>query len=414
MSVSTALPSERSLHDPKRHLKLAIISSIIPKRCGIATFSRDLLAGIHEANNGVEVMAVAAETAEESFEYQLNVVARIHTDRRESYAEAASTLNRLRPDMVSLQHEFGLYGGAMASFIQNGSSHTAPTGDYILDLVSALEMPVITTLHTVLPSPDPSRREVIRRLGELSHSVVAMTEDSCKILARDYGIPKEKIAMIHHGVTVVPQIPTAEAKKHLGLDRSEPILMISGLIGANKSIDTLLRAMPAILEKHPSTKLYVLGQTHPNILAHSGEAYRDSLTALATELGVSSQLVFVNRYLSLPELLEYLQSADIYLTLHKDPEQAASGTLAYALGAGLAAVSTPYRYAKEMLHDDRGRIVGFDQVEELSATVNNILSDTTLYNSLRDNAYALGKQMSWPIVGADYLAIITRATTPVA
>ncbi len=411
MNTTTTPQSEHSLNGSAHNLKIAIISSIIPKRCGIATFSRDLLEGIRSNVPGVEVIAVAAETADEHFDYELNVVATVHTDKRETYAAAATVINQAKPDVVLLQHEFGLYGGSFTKFERNGRMHSDPTGDYIFDLLDNLEMPFITTLHTVLPTPDEARRDVIHRIAEMSLKVVAMTQDSCDILVRDYDVDASKIVMIHHGVTLVEQIDTYVAKPRLGIDPDDAVLMISGLIGENKSIDVAIKALPAIITANPQAKLYVVGQTHPNIIAHKGEAYRESLIALADELGVSDHLVLVNKYLDLPELLEYLQTADIYLTLHKDPEQAASGTLAYALGAGLVAFSTPYRYAKEVLADGRGRLVDFDDAAGLAQAVNEVLGNTELYNDIRAKAYAIGRQMSWPLVGARYLDEIAAITT---
>jgi glycosyltransferase involved in cell wall biosynthesis len=389
----------------KTRLRAGLISSYVPKKCGIATHSRDLIEAIYN-HSGFDWRLIAAEDTKDSYSYNGREIAILKKDSLSSYEVAAKAMNDWGPDIVLLAHEFGLYGGSWTDFEQNGIARHDPTGDFILTLINKLSAPIITTLHTVLPEPDEVRRDVMRSISERSTKLITMTEDARKTLNFYYDIDEKHIEVIPHGV---PQ-PTKSDKKlvleELGLDSNRFYLLITGLIGPNKSIDLVIKALPEIIKRHPEVTLLVVGQTHPDILAAVGEVYRESLVSLAAELSVSKSLQFVNEYLPIEKLVDYFTIADIYLTIHKDPEQSASGTLAYALGCGLAAISTPYRYAKEVLADGRGFLVPFDSSQAITNQVNNLIEDTTLRQQTGEKAMAFGSLMTWEKVADAYVNLI--------
>lgn len=390
----------------RNNLRLGLIGSWVPKKCGIATFGRDLAQGMQANDPSIEVFVAAAEEPNDVYQYDDAVVAKLKTDDPHQYTNAGKLFNQLAPDVVLLQHEFGLYGGHWADFTHGGVKHHDPTGDYIFDTIDHLKMPVITTFHTVLPYPDPTRKEVTRRISERSVIVVTMTQDSKRILCADYQIPENKIIVIPHGVPKQPEKNRVEVLKKLGLAEDKYYLVVTGLLSPNKGVDIIINALPGILINHPEVHLLVVGQTHPQVMAHSDETYRKSLIALAKELKVDGSVTFVNRYLKTDELMEYLSASDIYLTIHRDPEQSASGTLAYAVGTDLVTISTPYRYAQEILANGRGFIVPFEDPGAIAIAVNRLIEDRDLATRTKMKLQAYGREMQWPAVGQAYLKII--------
>ena len=392
----------------KKSIRVGLISSYVPKKCGIATYSRDLIEAMAQ-HEGFDWRLIGAEDALDSHSYGDRLIAVIKKDSLASYKTAAKAMNDWHPDVVLLGHEYGLYGGNWVDIIHNGEKQHNPTGDYILTLINALSAPVITTLHTVLPEPDAIRRDVMRSISERSSKIVAMTNDAKETLKFYYDIGEKQIAVIPHGV---PQ-PVHRDKKivlnELALDSSRFYLLITGLIGPNKGIDLVVKALPNIIKRHPEVVLLVVGQTHPGIIATEGEVYRESLVTLANKLGVSKSLQFVDEYLPLEKLVDYFTIADIYLTIHKDPEQAASGTLAYALGCGLASISTPYRYAKEVLANGCGFLVPFDSPPAIVKQINTLMENKLLLQQTREKAAVLGRSMSWEKVGNAYLKLLRDA-----
>ncbi|MBW4060974.1 glycosyltransferase [Candidatus Saccharibacteria bacterium] len=387
-------------------LHVGWVSSYVPKRCGIATFSRDLIGGIELADPTIRISISAAESDADELTYGPYVVTTTNNSNPESFTAAGKKLAGMQLNALVVQHEFGLFGGNLTNFERDGKAIHQPLGDNIFRLINAADVPVIVTLHTVLPDPDDERREIVWKLADKAAAMVTMTNGAKEVLVDKYGIDAEKIRVIPHGVPSVTPVDAKSSKAELGLPADEPIMMITGLIGGNKGIDIAINALPRILKEYPKLKLYVVGQTHPDILAYSGETYRESLMELARELGVADSLVFVNKYLPVEELVKYLRASDLYLTLHGDPEQAASGTLAYAMGAGLVSISTPYRYAQEVLSDDRGLLVPFNDDNAFSAAVLSILGDPVRYAAMRKRAQAYGASMSWPIVGRSYSDLI--------
>jgi glycosyltransferase involved in cell wall biosynthesis len=387
-------------------LRLGFIGSFLPKKCGIATFSRDLMNGISYNFPSNEIVVAAAEKDNESYKYSKSVISVLKTGNINTYRQAAAAFNQIKLDAVLLQHEFGLYGGKWTKFVHEGVHHNDPTGDNIFALLDNLSTPIITTLHTVLPYPDPARKQVTRRIAERSAMVVTMSQDSKRILCADYQIPESKIVVIPHGVPnkVVKSRPNI--LKDLNLDVKNFYLVITGLISANKGIDLVIKALPKILDKHPNARLLVVGQTHPQVLAIDGESYRQDLMSTAKKLKVRSAITFINKYLETEDLMEYISAADIYLTPHRDPEQSASGTLAYAVGTDRLTISTPYRYAQELLGRGRGFLVPFEDPVSIAYTVNRLIDDTDLQEKTRKNLKAYGSKMAWPVVGKSYLKII--------
>jgi glycosyltransferase involved in cell wall biosynthesis len=390
----------------KSKLRVGLISSYVPKRCGIATYSRDLIEAMNNNHKDFDWRLIAAEDTKDSYSYGDRTIAVIKKDSLASYKAAAKAMNDWQPDVVLLQHEFGLYGGSWVDIERNSKKRHDPTGDYILTLINSLSAPIATTLHTVLPEPDEVRRDVLRSISKRSSRLITMTEDAQHTLDFYYDIDEQHVAVIPHGVPQPVRRDKKLVRKELGLDNNRFYLLITGLIGHNKGIDLVIRALPKILEYHPEVTLLVVGQTHPGILAVEGEAYRESLVRLANELGVSESLQFVNEYLPTDKLVDYYTIADIYLTIHSDPEQSASGTLAYALGCGLVAISTPYRYAKEVLADGRGFLVPFQSPSAIVDQVNILIDNPTLQQQTRKKAAAFGKLMSWGKVGDAYLRLL--------
>jgi glycosyltransferase involved in cell wall biosynthesis len=391
----------------KNKLKVGLISSYVPKKCGIATHSRDLIEAMCDYAN-FDWHVIAAEDANDSYSYGDREIAIVKKSSLKSYKTAAKAMNDWQPDIVLLAHEFGVYGGSWVNLKNNGQIQHEPTGDYILPLLTALKAPVITTFHTIIPEPDKTRLDIIKKISARSSKLITMTEDAMHTLNCFYDIDEQHIKVIPHGVPHPALKNKQLIIKELSLDSKRFYLLVTGLIGPNKGIDAIIRALPQIIKHHPEVILIVVGQTHPSILADVGESYRKSLVKLAAELNVARHLQFVNEYLPTDKLVDYLTVADIYLTIHNDPEQAASGTLAYALGCGLVSISTPYRYAKEVLADCRGFLVPFNSFSAIADQVNILVSDKQLQQETKKKALEFGKLMGWDTVGAAYMKIVNE------
>lgn len=332
-----------------KNLRLGLIGSYVPKKCGIATFGRDLINSIKDNLPNTKVFIAAAETGSESYQYDNSVVTIMKTTSKQSYRKAAEKLNDANVDLVLLQHEFGLFGGKRINVKVDGAIKDYPSGDYILETIINLKNPLITTLHSVVPHPDPGRRKVIKRIMDKSVAVITMTQNSKTILIADYAADESKVFVIHHGVPIKPKKSRSEIIKKLNLDEHTFYLTMTGLLSDNKGIDLVIKALPAILNKHPDCHLLVIGQTHPQIMAIHDEKYRKSLIDLAKKLKVEQSITFINEFLETKDLMEYLSISSLHLTPYRDPDQAASGTLAYAIGSDIVIISTPYRYAQELL-----------------------------------------------------------------
>lgn len=369
------------------------LSTFPPRRCGLATFVSNLMTGVEAAGWHGRVIAVSDHAG--AYDYGRAVIGEIRQGYPADYRAAADFLNRARCPVVNLHHEYGIFGG----------EH----GDLVLELVERLQRPLVVTLHTVLLRPLAAQRDIIRRLGERAAALVVMTETGRRLLREVYGIDPSLVQVIPHGVPAVRAWSRREIRRRLGL-AGRQVLCTFGLINPGKGIEYMLHALPGIARRHPKVLYLVLGQTHPVVRRLYGETYRQHLVSLATDLGVSEHVRFVDTYLTEAELTDYLLAADVYVTPYLGEEQIVSGTLAYALGLGKAIVSTPYLYARELLAGTRGLLVEFRNAQALEQAVNRILGSFRLRRQLGQRAAALGMTMTWPRVGARYAALFREVT----
>ena len=382
---SFAILKEGSLPLPTR---IAFIGNYLPRQCGIATFTTDLSTALATEYGNERVLAIAVNDPGASYDYPDRVRLEIEQEDLASYDRAAEFLNFNGNDLVSLQHEYGIYGG--------------PAGGYILKLLRKLKMPVVTTLHTVLRDPDAEQRQVMEELTTLSDRLVVMSELAAQFLREVYAVPNEKIDVILHGVPDLPFMDPNYFKDQFGTE-GKSVLLTFGLLSPNKGIENVIRALPAILAKQPNVVYIVSGVTHPHIRKREGEKYRDGLRSLAEELGVSPQLIFNNRFVSAEELVEQVGAADIYITPYRQEAQVVSGTLAIALGAGKAIISTPYWHAKELLADGRGILVPFDEPGAIAASVIDLLENDAKRHAMRKRAYLHSRSTTWPRTARAYM-----------
>ena len=324
--------------------RIAFVGNYLPRQCGIATFTTDLCTALAVEYGEGRLFAIPVNDPESSYDYPEQVRLELEQEELASYERAAEFLNFNGNDLVCVQHEYGIYGGV--------------AGRNILTLLHKLNMPVVTTLHTVLRDPDPEQRMVLEEIARLSDRLIVMSEQAAQFLREVYGVPNEKIDVIPHGVPDFQFMDPNYYKDRFGTE-GKSVLLTFGLLSPNKGIENVIRALPAILARHPNVVYIVSGVTHPHIRKRDGERYREELKALAEELGVSSNLILVNRFVSAEELVEHVGAADIYITPYRQEAQIVSGTLAIALGAGKAIISTPYWHAKELLADNRGVLVPF-------------------------------------------------------
>lgn len=368
--------------------KAAFIGNYLPRKCGIATFTTDLCEHLMQQEGAPSCIVVAMNDVQSGYAYPPPVRFEINATQREQYDIAADFLNVSQVDIVCLQHEYGIFGGKY--------------GNWIIPLLRDLSMPIVATLHTVLKEPSREQREVLCHLGDICDRLVVMSRRAITFLKEIYGIPEEKIVLIPHGIPDMPFVDPNYFKDELGL-AGKLLICGFGLLGPGKGIEYMIEALPAILQKVPNAHYLYAGATHPHILREQGESYRQSLLSRIERLGIQNHVTFINRFVSLQELCQYLGAADVYVTAYPNPAQITSGTLAYAMGLGKAVVSTPYWYAEEMLADERGVLVGFTNPEELASAVSNLLLDDVKRNSIRKRAYQYCRSMVWPQVAQSYL-----------
>jgi glycosyltransferase involved in cell wall biosynthesis len=373
--------------------RTAVIGNYLPRLCGIATFTTNFVRSIQKADPAIECFAVAMNDTPDGYKYPLDVKFEINQDILSEYDLAAEYMNFQQIDLVSLQHEFGIYGGH--------------EGEYILHLLEKLRMPVVTTLHTILEKPTDKQHHVLTELARQSSRVVVMAEKAFDFLTTIYNVPADKIRLIQHGIPDMPFVDSNFYKDQFGMEGKKVILTF-GLLSKNKGIEYMIKAMPGITEKNPDVVYIILGATHPNVKKNEGEEYRHSLERLSRQLGVEDKVVFVNRFVDIKELREFLGAADIYVTPYLAEAQITSGTLAYALGVGKATVSTPYWYARELLSDDRGILVDFRDEMGLTSAINKLLEDEVERNSMRKKAYLYSRNAIWPQVANDYISVFNE------
>ena len=367
---------------------ISLIGNSLPRRCGIATFTSDLADAIDAVAPDIGVHTVAMNDRAEGYRYPNRVWFEINQNRLGEYKLAADFLNMGNVDVVSLQHEFGIFGGK--------------AGDYLYDLLRRLRMPVVATLHTVLRDPSPEYRAGLMQLAELCDRFVVMADRAYDFLTDIYGIDKSRIRLIHHGIPDVPFVDPNFYKDQFNVEGKKVILTF-GLLGPSKGLENMIEALPRIVAKHPDVVYMVLGATHPGVLAHSGEDYRLGLQRRAKELNVDKHIRWFNKFVELDELVEFLGAADVYVTPYENEAQITSGTLAYALGTGKATVATPYWYAQEMLAEGRGRLVPFKNTDAMADAIIDLFTNETSRHAMRKKAYQFTRAMRWSTVAGQYL-----------
>ncbi len=377
--------------------KIAFIASFPPRKCGIATFTSDLIENVtNVAKEHFEPIVIAMRTSD-TIEYKHPVKFEIRQNVKQDYISAADYINFSHVDLVCLQHEFGLFGG--------------DAGSYINLLLNRLNAPVITTLHTILEEPEPPYYDAMIDLCSLSYKVITMNEYGVVMLKNIYGIPQNKIELIPHGIPDLPFVDSNYYKHKFGMENRKTILTF-GLLSKNKNIEVMLKALPKIIEAEPSVLYVILGMTHPSVVKQEGEAYRFKLLQMVKDLKLKDNVIFHNRFVNGQELENFLCSADIYVTPYLNREQLTSGTLAFAVGAGKPVISTPYWAATELLADGRGIITPFGDFYKLAEAVIQILKDDKLLYNIRRKAYDYGRSRTWSKIGQNYWKLFKNKNIP--
>lgn len=370
---------------------IVLIGDYPPRRCGIATFTCDVRKALMDARPdllGCEIYALT--DLEGAYAYPPEVTCEIRQEEIGDYLAAADRLNATRPDLIFVQHEFGIYGG--------------PAGEHLTALLEATDRPVIMQVHTVLETPNDDQRRVFERLLTRAARVIVMAGHGQELLRRVWGVADDKIQLIPHGAPDRPLSDTAPFKQALGLGDHE-MLFTFGLLSPGKGLENVIRALPRIVAERPKALYVVLGATHPNLVLQEGERYRESLHALAATLGVAGHVRLIDDYTDTPRLVEYLQAADIYITPYLNPQQITSGTLAYAAALGRPIVSTPYWHAAELLADGRGRLAPFGSSEAIADEVIDLLNHPDARTALSERIYAAGRQTIWSRIGERMIAL---------
>jgi len=375
-------------------MKLAYIGTYPPRECGIGTFTRNLYKSMvtnsDTTKDSVEGFIVAMNDHDQTYHYPEEVKLTIRQEHQRDYLEAVNFINHNGADICILEHEFGIYGG------QNGI--------YILPLLYRLEIPLIVTLHTIVKSPSYNEKAVLQEICKMAHKIIVMSHKAIEFLTSIYKVDKEKIVYIEHGVPDI-QFNREQSKKELKFENKK-LFLTFGIISRNKGIETVIKALPKVIDKYPDVLYMVLGKTHPNVLRHSGEEYRNYLQLLTKRLHLGNHVVFINEFINQKELFKYLSASDIYITPYLNEAQITSGTLSYAVGVGSAVISTPYWHASELLEDGRGRLFNFNDSEGLSTILLELLDNPDVLNGLRKKAFDYGRTITWPKSGGKYVALL--------
>jgi glycosyltransferase involved in cell wall biosynthesis len=389
--ISAARPRLQS--KPSLPSRIAVIGNYLPRQCGIATFTTDLCAAISAEYGTARLLALPVNDTDQAYDYPARVRGSLAQEDIASYQQAAEFLNFNNIDMVCLQHEYGIFGG--------------PAGSHILHLLRYLKMPVVTTLHTVLREPNPDQRMVMTEIAELSDRLIVMSQLSSQFLQEIFKVPECKIDMVPHGVPDLPFLDPNFYKDRFGVE-GKAVLLTFGLLSPNKGIENVIQALPQILARHTNVAYIVAGATHPHVLRREGDRYRESLQALAKKVGVESRVIFFNRFVSPEEMAEFIGAADIYITPYRHEAQVVSGTLAYALGAGKAIISTPYWHAIELLDDRRGALVPFEDPTAIAHKTIELLDTPAIRHAMRKRAYLFAREMVWKRVAQGYMESFAR------
>jgi glycosyltransferase involved in cell wall biosynthesis len=371
-------------------LKTAYLSTYPPTECGIATFCQDLSSSLNRTRiiSPARILAINPDGVRK--QYPPEVVFQLDQHDLSDYYAAADYVNRSDIEILVVQHEFGIYGGEY--------------GAYLVQLLRALEKPAVVVFHTVLTEADERMKQVAREVERLCQAVVVMNSISAYVLTEQYGVPLRKMHFIHHGVPTFNPRLAGRFKRILGLT-GRTVISTFGLINPGKGIEYAVDAMPDVVRRHPDVIYLILGQTHPGVRRHQGESYREELARRIERLGMGEHIHFENRYLTREELVAYLTASDIYVTPYLNPQQAVSGALAYAVGAGKPIISTPYLYAMELLRNGRGMIVDFRNSSAISDCLNILLEDSYLRQLMATKCYRLGRKMVWSQVAEEYLTV---------
>ncbi len=375
-------------------MRVAIIGNHLPRQCGIATFTTDLCDAIAVEYGAAGVFVVAVNDPQGRYSYPARVRFEITESDPSSYQAAADFLNASNVDLVCLQHEYGIFGGK--------------AGSYVLRLLQQLKMPVVTTLHTVLHEPDVDQLVVMQEIAAFSDRLIVMSQHSSQFLQDVFRVPEEKIDLIPHGI---PDLPFAEPALYKDSFSTEgkTVLLTFGLLSPNKGFESVIQALPRILSRHSNVVYIIAGATHPHVRRREGDRYRLQLQALAKGLGVEQNVVFRNRFASPQEMAALVGSADIYVTPYRYEAQAVSGTLAYAMGAGKAIISTPYWHAAELLGEGRGALVPFEDPAAIADTAIELLENEVACQAMRKRAYLYARHMVWDRVAQSYMRTFVRA-----
>lgn len=374
--------------------KIAFLGDYLPRKCGIATFTYDLRKAMAEQYPEAESFVIPVNDLPEGYDYPAEVRFEFSENDLDSYRRTADYLNFSNADVVCLQHEYGIYGG--------------PAGSFILALLRDLRIPVITTLHTILETPDADQRRVLQELGILSARLVVMTARGSRMLQDIYNVPAEKIDLIPHGILDMPFVDSNFYKDQFGVE-GKHVLLTFGLLSPNKGIENVLSALPEVIKSIPNLVYIILGATHPSLVREYGESYRLGLERMAQDLGIKRHVSFHNRFVELEELKVFLGVTDLYITPYQNAAQTTSGTLAYAFGCGKAVISTPYWHAEELLGDGRGVLVPFGDSKAMAGAIIALLKDHTRRHAMRKRAYLLGREMIWSKTAQQYMASFENA-----
>jgi glycosyltransferase involved in cell wall biosynthesis len=374
--------------------RIAFIGNSLPRRCGIATFTTDLHQAVTASSAEVGTAIVAMTDHGQVYDYPAAVHLQVNDDRIDDYVRAAEFLNAGQFDVVSLQHEFGIFGGA--------------AGGHIMALLSRLTMPIVTTLHTVLAEPSALQQRIMDRVVHASSRIVVMAEKGRELLRAIHDLPAEKIEVIPHGIPDFGFVEPESAKAKFGF-AGRPVILTFGLLSPSKGIEVMIDAMPTILRDRPNAMYVVLGATHPNLVRDQGEAYRESLVTRARELGIEDNVVFLDQFVDKATLLSFISMCDVYATPYLNESQMTSGTLAYSFGLGRAVVSTPYWHARELLADGRGILVPFGDASAIGVAITGLLTDDVLRHAMRKRAYVSSRSMTWERTAARYLTTFDGA-----